>query len=265
VQFCFRNCSPCWRALWMHVKILVWCKGRSSCFWSHVLIILPRQKSGRQWDLKCENVCKSSSGGNVTFSFSTWCVSFVTKSWQDPNVWNLCVEYQKLGNQMLIFLMKSMKPVPSLVTRQDCRCAAILCQTMLKRVLILFQHVKDICIKVHSAVGNSYGLVLIKHREDLENYAFLLYYALWNWQGCWVLVGSSWSRNCSLNRNTPSHQLWILNNCRNTNCSQRCVFDLKESNICEVCCGGHLKLGDMRWVETSFAICSSRVIACFQP
>jgi len=47
------------------------------------------------------------------------------------------------GNQMSIFLMKSMKSVPSLVSRQDCRCAAILCQTLLKHVLILFQHVKD--------------------------------------------------------------------------------------------------------------------------
>jgi hypothetical protein len=27
--------------------------------------------------------------------------------------------------------------------RQDCRCAAILCQTLLKHVQILFQHVKD--------------------------------------------------------------------------------------------------------------------------
>lgn len=84
-----------------------------------------------------------------------------------------------------------------------------------------------VCIKVHSAVGNLYGLFLIKHREDLENYAFLLYYALWNWQGCWVLVGLSWSRNFSLNRKTPFHQLWILNNCRSRNCSWRCVFDLK--------------------------------------
>ncbi len=248
----------------MHVKILVWCKGWSSCFWSHVLIP-PRQKAGRQWDSKGENVCKSSSGGNVTFSFSTWCIPFVTNSWQDPHVWNLCVEYQKLGNQMSIFLMKSMKPVPSLVTRQDCRCAAIFCQTLLKHVLILCQHVKDSMHQgIHSGVGNSYGLVHIKQREDLENYAFLLYYALWNWQGCWVLVGLSQSRNFSLNRKTPSHQLWILNNCRSTNCSRRCVFDLKEPNICEVCCGEHLKQGDMRWVEISFAICTSRDIACFQ-
>jgi hypothetical protein len=128
---------------------------------------------------------KSSTGGNVTFSLPLHGVFHLLPNHDRIHMYEICVWSIKcLETRCRFSLWKAWNQCH---LRQDCRCAAILCQNLLKHVLILFQYVKD---SMHQ--GTQWGSQLVwscthqtqggsreKH-QIVANSAFLLYYVLWN-------------------------------------------------------------------------------------